>query len=74
MSELQEFVEQIQDWHANQTGQLQKIIDCPKGTPIHLGEGADAMVLDGEKAAGFRAGVIVALSFLGKLPFSTTTA
>lgn len=73
MSELQEFVEHIQTWHANQMRQLKTILDAPKDTEIRLGADEDAIVLTGEKADGFRMGIVVAQSFLGKLPFSVET-
>jgi hypothetical protein len=70
MSTIRELAEAVQAWHSNATGQLQKIIDAPSGTDIHLGEDDMALVLTGEKAQGFRMGIVVALSFVGKLPFS----
>lgn len=71
MSELQEFVEHIQTWHEQQMGQLKIILDAPKDAAIKLG---DVVELTGEKAEGFRMGVLIAQSFLGKLPFSVDTS
>lgn len=71
MSELQEFVEHIQTWHEQQMGQLKIILDAPKDAAIKLG---DVVELTGEKAEGFRMGVQIAQSFLGKLPFSVDTS
>ena len=70
MSELQDFVEHIQAWHEQQMGQLQIILDAPKGASIKLG---DVVELTGEKAEGFRMGVVIAQQYLGKLPFTATT-
>lgn len=72
MSDFKEFVEQLQDWHAQQVGQLQKIVDTPKATEVRLGDDADAIVFTGREAAAFKSGVIVALQYLGKLPFAVS--
>jgi hypothetical protein len=70
MSELQEFVEHIQAWHENHARQLRTIVDAPKETEVRLGEGEGQIILTADQARWFRAGVIVALEHLGKLPFS----
>lgn len=69
MSTIRELAEAVQAWHSNATGQLQQILDAPADTEIRLGTDPDSPVLTGEKAQGFRAGIMVALSFVAKLPF-----
>lgn len=69
MSTIRELAEAVQAWHSNATGQLQQILDAPADTEIRLGNDPDSPVLTGEKAQGFRAGIMVALSFVAKLPF-----
>lgn len=69
MSELREFVEVIQDWHTDKVDTLNKILDTPNKTEIRLGE-EDPIVFAGEQAIAFKAGVRIALHYLGKLPFT----
>lgn len=70
MSEFREFVESLQDWHEQQIGELNKILATPKHTEVRLGADDDAIVFKGESAAAFKSGVLVALQYLGKLPFT----
>lgn len=71
--QLQEFITHVTRWHSHQVAQLQSIIDTPEDTAIQLGTGDDAIVLNGEKAQGFRAAIHVALSLIGNLPFHIET-
>lgn len=69
MSEFQDFVEQLQDWHERQVASL-KTISETKVEIIKLGTDENALELSGREARVFRMGVSVALQYLGKLPFS----
>ena len=69
MSELREFVEVIQDWHEKQITQLDRILNTPNTTEIRLGE-SDPIVFADNEAVAFKAGVRIALQYLGKLPFT----
>lgn len=70
MSTIRDLAEAVQTWHQDRTTQLQTIIDTPATTEIRLDGGDSTTVLTGDKATGFRAGVAVALSLFGKLPFT----
>lgn len=73
MSDFQAFVEHLQDWHAQQVAELQRIVDTPKETEVRLGaDETDQVVFTGREATAFKSGVIVALQYLGKLPFEVS--
>ena len=64
-----EFTKQLQNWHASRVANLQLILDHPEAS-LKLG---DAEIKgDSDIAKGIRAGVLIAMDQLGKLPFSVT--
>lgn len=74
MTTIRKLAETTLAWHKHRVDQLQLIVDTPASTEIRLGEGDDAIVLTGDKAVGFRSGIIVALSMFRDLPFSIDTS
>lgn len=72
-SEMLEFVEAIQAWHANQCRQLKLIVDAPEDTQLCLAGESGEVQVTGRDAKMFKAGVAVALDSLGKLPFTVSS-
>ena len=67
-ADMIEFVEAVQEWHENRVNQLKLIID---NTDADIRFANQEIEADSDLARGIRTGVKIALSQLGKLPFST---
>ncbi|ORM62002.1 hypothetical protein PRCB_02960 [Pantoea rodasii] len=67
--EFAEFIQDLTSWHERNVADLQLIVDKPEAS-ISLGNGMPSIEAGSEKARGVRIGIILALSVLGKLPFS----
>lgn len=66
--EFAEFVQAISDWHEKQIDNLQSILAHPEAD---ISLGSDLTIEAGsDKAKGVRVGIMLALHYLGKLPFS----
>lgn len=63
------FVQGLTAWHKQKVASLQLVID-KRDASISLGNGIPDIEAGSEKAKGVRIGIILALSLLGKLPFS----
>lgn len=64
----QELVKAITQWHRKQVKQLNQVLES-KDSSVNYGAGSDdEAVANSDKATGFRAGVLMALYFLGQLP------
>jgi len=63
------FVQSLTAWHKKAVADLQLVID-KRDASICLGNGIPDIEAGSEKAKGVRIGIILALSLLGKLPFS----
>lgn len=74
---LDDFVRALVHWHGNQVAILRHMLDIPEGTEmtVNLGEesGPRVLTIDGDTRLGFIAGLMVALSRLGELPFVAET-
>ena len=67
--EIEEFIEKLQEWHANKVRMLKKITEH-KDAVMQIGDMEIAPGTD--MAKGFRAGVHISLALLGKLPISVS--
>lgn len=72
-SELMEFVELVQSWHAHKVQQLKMVVDAPDSTEIHLGVDDAVVIKNDRDKVLFKAGISAALELLGTLPFSVST-
>lgn len=68
-SEFAEFIQDLTSWHKQKVADLQLVLAKPDAS-ISLGNGLPDIEAGSEKAKGVRIGIILALSVLGKLPFS----
>ncbi|EBQ3682343.1 hypothetical protein ACE09A_002367 [Salmonella enterica] len=68
-SEFAEFIQDLTSWHEQKVADLQLVLAKPDAS-ISLGNGLPDIEAGSEKAKGVRIGIILALSVLGKLPFS----
>lgn len=67
---LKEIAEGLVAWHTTRITNIKTILDAPEDTEIRLGSGADPVVLTGNHAVAFRAGLSVCLEWFGKFPLS----
>lgn len=73
MSELLEFVEQLQSWHDHKVENLKSVIENIKeGVFLKVGENGEQIELNAEQARWFKGGLEVALGEFEKLPFTLT--
>lgn len=68
-SEFAEFIQDLTSWHEQKIADLRLVLDKPDAS-ITPGNGIPDIQAGSEKAKGVRIGIILALSVLGKLPFS----
>lgn len=68
-SEFAEFIQDLTSWHEQKVADLQLVLDKTDAS-ISLGNGLPDIEAGSDKAKGVRIGIILALSVLGKLPFS----
>lgn len=74
---VDQFASLLMSWHSQRVAIVQHMRDIPPGTEVTVGDVGDVgdvgaekdIVLDGDVLLGFHAGVNVALSELGTLPF-----
>ncbi|MCF6758286.1 host nuclease inhibitor protein [Pseudomonas balearica] len=59
-------------WHQGRLALFSKVLGTPADAEIRLGED-DPIVLDGEKAKGFRMGLLVARQWIEKFPLSISS-
>ncbi|MFG5864432.1 host nuclease inhibitor protein [Metapseudomonas sp. CR1201] len=67
--ELKEIAEGLIRWHTSRMNNIKTILDAPAGTEIRLGED-DPLVLQDDKAKGFRIGLAIAQQWFGNFPLS----
>ncbi|MNG26835.1 hypothetical protein D3C84_1118740 [compost metagenome] len=72
-TELKEIAEGLIQWHANRMNNIKTILEAPAGTEIRLGED-DPLILQGDKAKGFRIGLAIAQQWFEKFPLSIDRA
>lgn len=65
---IQTLVAALTAWHDQKVQILEYMMTIPSGTEILINDD-ETIVLDGDTLKGFCAGIIVALSELGTLPF-----
>lgn len=68
-SEFAEFIQDLTSWHEQKVADLQLVLDKSDAS-ISLGNGLPDIEAGSDKAKGVHIGIILALSVLGKLPFS----
>lgn len=70
---LKELADVVIAWHQSRIDHIDEILesgDGKKGIKLKNEEDGSEIVIEGDKLAGFRAGLHVAKLILGKLPFS----
>ena len=70
VTDLDQFVSVLMDWHQNKVARLEYLLTIPDGTETTLNE-TESVVLTGDVRTAFIIGITVALTELGKLPFVT---
>lgn len=68
---IQTLVAALTAWHDQKIQILEHMMTVPSGTEMLINDN-ETIVLDGDVLKGFCAGIIVALSELGTLPFEVT--
>lgn len=68
VTDLNQFVAILSQWHQGKTKTLKHMLEIPLGTPFDFNNELD-LVLQGDLHKGFIIGLTVALSELGELPF-----
>lgn len=68
-SEFAEFIQNLTSWHEQKIAALQLFLDRPDAS-ISLEDGLPDIEAGSDKAKGVRIGITLALTVLGKLPFS----
>ena len=68
---IQTLVAALTAWHDQKVQILEYMMTIPSGTEMLINDN-ETIVLDGDVHKGFCAGIIVALSELGTLPFEVT--
>jgi hypothetical protein len=72
VTDLDQFVRILTDWHQTKVKTLKHMLEIPQGTVFDFNEEKD-LVLQGDLHKGFMIGLTVALSELGELPFVAET-
>jgi hypothetical protein len=69
---IQYLADMVVKWHESRLSQIDEILNTPgdKGLKLRNEEDDSDILIEGEKLAGFRAGLHVAKLILGALPFS----
>ena len=65
---IHELVQYLVNWHNHKVSVLNHVLEIPIGTEMEINDGAK-IKLEGVALDAFRAGINVALSELGNLPF-----
>lgn len=68
VSELEQFVRLLMNWHSKKVSVLEHMLEIPEGTEVEF-SGVGTFALTGEAHNGFQAGLSLALLELGRLPF-----
>ena len=69
ITELGEFVSLLADWHQRQVATVLHFQNVPPSTKVQMEDEEETLILEGKTLKGFRMGISLALSYLGKLPF-----
>lgn len=69
---LKEIAEGLIQWHQNKLSNFDAILEAPKDIEIRLGTGDDPLILNSERAVGFRIGMTIAREWIYKFPLSIT--
>ena len=69
ITELEEFVPLLADWHQRQVATVLHFQNVPPGMEVQVEGEEETLILEGKTLEGFRMGISLALSYLGKLPF-----
>lgn len=69
ITEVEEFVPVLVDWHQRQVATVQHFQAVPSGMEVKIEDEEETLVLEGKALEGFRMGISLALSYLGRLPF-----
>jgi len=74
VTDLGQFIEFTTDWHAKKVAELEHILLVPAGNSVEVTDKATdtttEVILEGDKLVGFKAGIELALAYLGSLPFT----
>ncbi len=72
ITDISEFIKLTVRWHRQKLRELEHVLEIPSGTEIEIKTSdTDSIVLtlEGDTLIGFKAGLTVALTALGTLPF-----
>lgn len=69
---IKELADVVIGWHQSRVDHFDELLATPKdkGLKIHNEEDGSDIIIEGDKLAGFMAGIHVAKLILGKLPFT----
>lgn len=69
---IKQLADVVIEWHASRHRQIDEILasESKKGIKVTNTDDDSEIIIEGDKLAGFRAGLHVAKMILGKLPFS----
>ena len=71
IDDLNVFAEALIIWHERQVAALHQLVDVPDGIEMVIGDDEDdSIILTGDALIAFRAGLGLALDYLGVLPFT----
>lgn len=68
VSDMNQFVGLMQDWHSQQVATVHHFTEIPSGVEVQV-EDEPPFTLEGDTLKGFKLGIQMALSYLGTLPF-----
>lgn len=68
ITDINQFVGILSEWHAKKVAILEHMLQVPDGTEMIV-DGGTPIILTGDMLAGVRAGISMALMELGSLPF-----
>ena len=68
VTDLNEFVPVLEDWHQRQVAIVSHLQMIPEGQEIQIEDEAP-LVLQGDSLRAFQIGIAMALHYLGQLPF-----
>lgn len=69
ITDLDQFVAMLSQWHQNRVAQMQKFMDIPEDTEVTTNSQSQPVILTGDVRMGFLIGITTGLAILGKLPF-----
>lgn len=69
VTELDQFVSILIDWHEHQVATIQHLYEAPEGIEVQEEDG-EPFKLEGDVRRAYQLGLQMAMEYLGKLPFN----